>query len=181
MGKLTSKDVLKIIGIGGLVAASLVAPNFPVTFQFISKEWKKYKSRDLGQILRRFIKQDVVAIREKDGQQIIELTEKGKIRLLSYDFENLEIKARKRDGLFRIVIFDIPEYQKKNRELFRRKLLELGFSRMQDSVFVCAYPCKDEIDFLCNYLNISQFVTLFSVKKIERGQDLIWKKFKTFE
>ncbi len=97
--------------------------------------------------------------------------------ILEYDFDKLELKARKRDGFFRVIIFDIPEDKKRNREVFRKKLNELGFIRMQDSVFVSAFPCKDEIDFICNYLNISKYITMFSINKVERGEDLIFNKF----
>lgn len=173
----TTKEILKILGIGAIVTVSFVAPNLPIALGFIAKEWKKYRQKDLGHTIRRFIKQDVVSIYEEDGQQAIQLTEKGKNRLLKYNFDELEIKARKRDGLFRVVIFDIPEDLKKNRELFRKKLTELGFIRMQDSVFVSAFPCKDEIDFVCHFLEISRFVTLFSVNKIERGEELVFKKY----
>lgn len=179
--KPSSRDVLKIIGIGGIIGISMIAPTAPAAFNFISKEWKKYRRRDLGHIVRRFIKQEVVSISENNDKQVIMLTEKGKQRLLEYDFENLELKARKRDGLFRVVIFDIPEDKKKNREVFRRNLNDLGFTRLQDSVFVSAFPCKDEIDFICHYLNISKYVTLFSVKKVERGEELIFKKLDNFD
>ncbi|MBI2011891.1 CRISPR-associated endonuclease Cas2 [Candidatus Daviesbacteria bacterium] len=172
----TAKETLKLIGLGSLVIASFAAPGLPLAFNFVSKEWKKYKRKELGRIIKRFTEQEVVSFREENGKQVIGLTEKGRSRLLSYDFENLQLKSKRRDGLFRVLVFDIPENKKKNRELFRQKLKELGFIRMQDSVFVSAFPCKDEIDFICNYLGISRHVTLFSIRKIERGEELIFKK-----
>ncbi len=114
----------------------------------------------------------------EDGSKVrFIVTEKGKRRLLEYDFENLELKANERDGKWRLIIFDIPEDKKKNRDAFSKKLKELGCIRLQDSVYASAFPCKNEIDFLCHFLGISDYVTLANLNKIERGEELIFKKF----
>lgn len=97
--------------------------------------------------------------------------------MLKYDFDIIALKAKRRDGKWRLIVFDIPESKKVNRDAFRSKLLQLGCIRLQDSVFVSAFPCKDEIDFLCHYLEISDFVTLVSLDRIERGEQLLFKKY----
>lgn len=63
------------------------------------------------------------------------------------------------------------------RDALRRKLLQMEFIRLQDSVFASPYPCKKEIDFLCHYLGISDFITLIKVDQIERGEKLIFKRY----
>lgn len=175
--KITTRDVLKVIAIGGIVAASLAAPNLPLALGYVYKKWKNFNRRDLGRIIKRLEKQEMISFKEVGNQIRIEITEKGKSRLLEYDFENIQLKSKKIDGKWRLIIFDIPEDKKISRDAFRRKLLQLGFIRLQDSVFVSAYPCKREIDFLCHYLGISDFVTLASVNEIERGEKLIFKKY----
>lgn len=175
--RISTKDILKIIGIGGMVISAAIFPQLPVAIIKTYRQWKNINKYDLGRIIKRLQKQEMISIRE-DGEKIsIEITEKGKRRLLEYNFEYIELKIKKRDGKWRLVIFDIPEDQKKNRDAFRRKLLQLGMKRVQDSVFDSAFPCKDEVDFLCNYLEISDFVTLVSLDKIERGEELIFKRY----
>lgn len=173
--KISTKDVLKVLGIGGIVVASLAFPNLPMALVALHKQWRNISKRDLGVIIKRLQKQEMISIIEKGNETEIKITEKGNRRLLEYDFENIEIKARKRDGKWRLIIFDIPEDQKRSREAFRKKIIQLGCIRLQDSVFVSAFPCKSEIDFLCHYLNISDFVTLAVLNKIERGENLIFK------
>lgn len=179
--KITTRDILKILAIGGIIVASIAVPNLPITLSAAQKIWKKYNRRDLGRTIKRLEKQKMVSFKEEKGKTKIEITEKGKIRLLEYDFENLEIKKKKIDGKWRLVIFDIPENKKNNRDVFRRKLLQMGFIRLQDSVFAGPYPCKKEIDFLVHYLEISDFITLIKVDQIERGEKLIFKKYYTEE
>ena len=70
------------------------------------------------------------------------------------------------DGLFRIVIFDIPEEKRKVREFLREKLRNLGFQQLQKSVFVIRLECKDEIDFLRHSLEIAPHVSYILAKDV---------------
>lgn len=176
-GKISTRDVLKIAAIGGLVVASMAMPGLPMAANFVVKGWKHFKRKDLGRIIKRLEKQEMISFREVNGQTKIEITEKGKHRLLEYDFENIEIKKKKVDGRWRLIIFDIPEDKKRSRDAFRKKLIQLDCIRLQDSVFASAYPCQKEIDFLCHFLGISDFVTLAVVNSIERGEKLLFKKY----
>jgi len=92
-----------------------------------------------------------------------ELTKKGRKRFEIYNFEDLKIKpSRNWDKKWRIVIFDIPEKKKGAREALREKLKKLGFFRIQKSVWVYPYECKDEIDFVCEFFNVENYVLYFS-------------------
>lgn len=177
MKKIKTQDVLKVLAIGGVIVGSAVMPALPMILVKTYKIWKDVNSSDVGRIIKRLQKQEMISIREKDNKIAIELTEKGRKRLVEYDFENIKIKAKKRDGKWRIIIFDIPEDKKRNRDAFRKKLIQMDMVRLQDSVFVSAFPCKDEIDFLCHYLGITSYVTLVILEKIERGEELIFKKY----
>lgn len=178
--KIITREVLKVIAIGGVLIGSALIPTLPIAAGVVVKAWKDVNKKDLGRIIKRLEKQEMISINEMDGKVSIEITEKGKRRLLEYDIENIELKSTKRDGKWRLIIFDIPEEKKKSRDAFGKKLLQLGFLRLQDSVFVSAYPCKNEIDFLANYLEISDFVTLVTLDKIERGEQLIFKKYQIY-
>ncbi len=180
--KITTRDVLKVISAGGLIIGTgILGPSLPLILGGAVKAWEEVNKSDLGRIIKRLEKQEMLSIKENDGKISIEITDKGKRRLLEYDFENIKLKHKKRDGKWRLIIFDIPEGKKKSRDAFRRKLLQLDCIRLQDSVFVSAYPCKDEVDFLSNYLLISDFVTLLVVGKIERGEELIFKPYKDLD
>lgn len=172
MENLKTKDVLKIIGVGGIIVSSVLFPGLPYALTKIIKPWKNANRSNLGQIIKRLERQDLISIEGNNNQTKILITEKGKQRLFQYDYENLEVKNKRIDRKWRVVIFDIPENKKRNRDAFRKKLIELGFIRLQDSVFASPYNCKDEIDFLCHFLLISDFVTLLVVDRIDRGEKL---------
>lgn len=178
MKKIKTLDVLKVLAAGGVIVGTAVLPSLPMVLVGAVRLWKDVNRTDLGRIIKRLEKQEMLTIREKEGKTSIEITEKGKKRILEYDFENMKISSKKRDGKWRLIIFDIPEGKKRNRDAFRKKLVQMGCIRLQDSVFVCAFPCKSEIDFLSHYLEISDFVTLVTIGKIERGEELLFKEYR---
>jgi len=158
--KLTVKDTLKILGISTLAVSSLAVPGIGIAYKQLSKEWRRYKKGDIGRIVKRLHRQDLVRISDNEGKTTIELSDKGKNKLLQYNFEELSLK-RKRDGKLRVVIFDIPNTKKLSRDVLRRKLKELGFIKIQESVFLTPYICQDELEFIINYLNLTDHVMLF--------------------
>jgi len=50
------------------------------------------------------------------------------------------------DGKWRMVMFDIPKKYSSTRDALRRKLLEIGMHRLQESIFIYPYPCEDEVE-----------------------------------
>jgi len=179
--KIITREVLKVIAVGGILIGSAAIPTLPMAVGAVIKIWKDVNKKDLGRIIKRLEKQEMISLKVDGNKIAIEITDKGNKRLLEYDFENIELKSKRRDGKWSLIIFDIPEEKKRSRDAFGKKLLQLDFLRLQDSVFVSAYPCKNEIDFLTNYLEISDYVTLVSLDKIERGEQLIWKKYHDFD
>jgi len=82
---------------------------------------------------------------------------------LEYIINNTIInKPKSWDKKWRLVIFDIPETHRKHRVAFRNKLKQLGFIQFQKSVWIHPYECQNEISFLAEYLNISQYLTLIT-------------------
>ena len=43
------------------------------------------------------------------------------------------------------------------REALREKLKDLGLIKLQDSVWITPFPCEQEIDFIKNVFNLSDF------------------------
>jgi CRISPR-associated endonuclease Cas2 len=170
------KDILLILAVGALVVGSLVAPGLPRIFYFLKKRNRKMKEKlarfDLRlfkQELKRLASKGMVELAEVKGKTIAKLTEKGKTRVVNYQLENMEINKPKRwDGKWRLVIFDIPNRKKKAREFFREKLKSLGFYRLQESVFIHPFDCRDEICFIRKQLGLTISEVMFlTVEEIE--------------
>ncbi len=77
-----------------------------------------------------------------------------------------------KDGVWKLVIFDIPEKQKKIRAVLRAKLKQLHFKKWQNSIWISPYALDVEIEDEFNQLAKRFFVRLIRVKDINRVDDL---------
>ncbi|MFN3995988.1 MAG: hypothetical protein ACK4GR_05620 [bacterium] len=135
----------------------------------IPKELGKIDKRCLSAAIANLYRSKLIDFREDDdGTQILTLTENGKKRFLAYNFEKLKFKKQNKwDGYWRIVIFDIPEKLKKERNALSQKLKFAGAYPLHKSVFVYPYDIKDEIDFLIEFLNLRKYVRFIIAKEID--------------
>jgi DNA-binding transcriptional regulator PaaX len=175
--KITTKEVLQLLGLGALIVSTAFIPSLPVAVAAVHKQWKNANKSYLGRIIKRLEDQQMISISGTDDEITIALTEKGKERLLKYSIDDMKLSNKKADGKFRLVSFDIPEAQKKSRDAFAKRLLQLGFTYVQDSLYATYYECKNEVDFLCHYYDISRYVSLIVMDRVERGEDLVWTPF----
>lgn len=128
-------------------------------FKELGREWRKINREKLKQEIRNLYRSRLVNKKENpDGSFTCLLTDKGKIKALTYYFQEMKIEGTRWDGKWRVVIFDIPEKLKNARDALRRKLKELGFYELQKSVFVFPYDCKDEIDFVIEFFELRKYV-----------------------
>lgn len=164
-----------LILIGGIAIAS-TSPRFLselVKIMFKNKSLSKYEQKKLADIFSYSRKRGYIQI-EKDGHDVeIIVTEKGKKNFETRKFEKMEIiKPKKWDGKWRVVIFDIPDIQRLQRNAFRRKLKSLEFYSLQKSVWLHAFDCKKEIEILKNFLGLNQKqIQVLIVEEIE-GKEL---------
>lgn len=69
-----------------------------------------------------------------------------------------------RDGVMRLVIFDIPERERKKRLWLRLELAACDYRILQKSVWVGYMPLPHEFFEALEYLNLHSHVHIFSVK-----------------
>jgi DNA-binding transcriptional regulator PaaX len=122
--------------------------------------WYTIDRKQLYQILKRLQAGGLIrTIKCANNVEKIHLDEKGKMRWLQYQFNDLQLKTPKRwDKKWRIVLFDISESKKRIRDALRKKLKKLGFLEFQKSVFIYPYPCQGEINFIINFFDIEDCV-----------------------
>ena len=173
-----SLDVLKVLAVTGIILVAATSPYFvPNLIKVLSKRnnrfSKSYSEKDTKQAMQNLKRSSLVIFKEKDGKFSIELTEKGKRVLKEIDISELKNKKPSQwDGLWRIVIFDIPEGKKYGRSALRDKMKEVGFYQLQKSVWVFPYECEKEVDLLVEVFDINSFVNIITAKKIKDDEKL---------
>lgn len=132
--------------------------NYPKKFYYLKKK----------KLIRTFI---------KNKKTYIELTAKGKERTKFHFQRTIKIKRAKRwDGKWRIIIFDIPESRKIKRDILRKWLKHLGLIEVQKSVYAYPFDFKRELDFLVGGLVIYKYAK-YIIGDIIQGEELIINKF----
>ncbi len=162
-----TKTVFATLGVAALVSVALVFPSIGYIIKYFSDD--KNRQKYIKRVFYRLEKQDLISIHEEPtGEITIKITDKGRQKALTYHIDKMEIKRSKTwDGLWRVVIFDIPEGQKRARNALRETLLNLDFYKLQKSVFVHAFPCRDEVDFLKYNFNVANHVAFIVAKSID--------------
>ncbi len=77
-----------------------------------------------------------------------------------------------KDGVWKLVIFDIPEKQKKVRAVLRAKLKQLHFKKWQNSIYISPYALEADIESEFQALADKFFIRLIKTKDINKTADI---------
>jgi CRISPR-associated endonuclease Cas2 len=88
--------------------------------------------------------------------------------VLRYNLEKISLKpSTSWDKKWRIVLFDIPEKNKKARDVLRFHLKKMGFFEYQKSVFITPHNCEKEIEFISEFYRIKPFIRIIIATKLD--------------
>lgn len=182
------KDILELLGKGILLSSLFLFPGAGIGIKAIYdtyeqakrkkelQEWEKFNLPRLRYILNRLRRQKLIEVEEQNGYSIIKLTYKGRLRTLKYKLEEMALKIPKHwDGKWRLIIYDITKFKKRQQAAFRRMLKKLQMLPLQKSVYLTPYPCAKEVEFLREYFQVSEGVIYIIAEKIENEE--IYKKY----
>ncbi len=113
------------------------------------------------------------------GQAVLEITPKG-MENFKRRFPLMSLKRKNWDNFFMVAIFDIPEVDRKDRYIVRKKLEALGFAMLQESVWISPYHFESDLrEFFVNN-GLSQTVLIMEARNLYAGnlQDMIKKIWK---
>jgi CRISPR-associated endonuclease Cas2 len=166
-----------MIAAGVAIPAAFLMPNIPIALRplvkLLSSKCHASKTENFTNSITTLKQKRLVSIAEKDGQQILTLSEAGKKRVLQFNLDQIEIvRPRKWDWNWRIVVFDIPEKRREGRDALRGKLKQLGFYQLQKSCFIHPFDCKSEIDFISEIYEVSPYVNFIVAREVEGAKQL---------
>ena len=179
--KSLAADVLLMVAAGPIILASLFLPNAPQMLKPLLKlhrNWNKIKRQRIYEAIGRLNKKRLVELDQRGNELYLKITENGKKLIKNFDYDNIELSYDKKwDKKWRMIIFDIPEKKSKERRAFSVKLKDLGFYPLQESVFIYPYDCRDEIDFICNFLSIDNYVNYCTLETLDKKEGDLRKFF----
>lgn len=170
-----------IILLGGVTLGMSNNPKqYQKVFRVIKKEWKKADRYSLNRSIESLSREKLIEERtDSRGNVKLVLTRKGRdqAKRLGLVGSLAKVKKKKKwDKKWRIVIFDIPESDRAFRDVLRIHLKELGFLKLQNSVFVSPYPFERMITELTQLYQAQKYVRVITATKID-NESMLKKKF----
>lgn len=163
------RHVLAAVGIAGLLGVALVAPNALI---LLRKEGVAPRPRLKDTIRRTTATLIQRGFLERNGDAV-RLTAHGERALVLAQLKAPSVHTkRKWDGKWRMLIFDIPERRRRQREHIRNQLHSIGFARLQDSVWTFPYPCEEYVTLLKADMKIGKDLLYLIVDSIEGDASL---------
>lgn len=129
-----------------------------------------YKMSNFTAAVERMVKTSHIEKVVKNGEPYLRLTGEGK-RALTRDFPLLSLRAKKWDGFWRVVFYDITEKQRNIRETLQYKLLRLGFGQLQKSVYISPLDVADDIREFIENRGLDDQVFVGICKRLSTGND----------
>ncbi len=175
IARLTAREVL-------LSIFDLAVPFFEADriYRVSARKYRNERENDRADFSERikYLKRNGLISSFIEGKErYLEITPKGLKRIDEFKAEPTEIKRpEKWDGKWRIVIFDVPNKRKSERDIFRHKITKIGLQPIQESVYVYPFECTEEITIFTGHLNISRHV-LVMISEIIQGEEEIIDQF----
>lgn len=121
-----------------------------------------FSPRTFSTLLSRLKQQGLVAKSGRHGRSVWQLTLTGeeKINL------PLTLEPPPTDGISRLVFFDIPETERKKRDLLRSELVACNFRQLQKSVWLGYNPLPERFIKSLDDLKLKNKVHIVSINKI---------------
>lgn len=124
-----SNKILKILAEKPAVSIDLI------------KEKDSKKNYALTRSIKNLVESGCIEILKSDNKNYLKLTKKGKNKLNCIKLEGEEaLVSTTWDGLWRIIILDIPEERKPEREALRYLLKKANFTCIKNTVWISPFP-----------------------------------------
>ena len=170
------RAVLGSIAAVGILSLGALAPNVISLLKLFGGRlrWKKDSRYVINSAAHRLADKGLLIFENTEKGKFLRLTHKGERYVEFIKRAEFKItKPKKWDGKWRIIIFDISERKKTLREKVRNTLAQIGFIRLQDSVWVYPYDCEDLFVLLKADFKIGRDILYIIADKIENDRHLL--------
>ncbi len=136
------------------------------------KRKKKHdlKRRQYQQAVWKLKKAGMLKLVIKNHEKFLTLTKEGQLRKL---LNKASISKEKSwDGKWRLLMFDIPERAREERDKFRSLLKQNGFVKLQASVFISPYSLNREAVEYLKETRLIDYIRILRVDKMDNDKVL---------
>ena len=180
-----SNDLVSLLGTGLLISATIFSPGAGSIAKSILKsrrkreaeiaerELLKFNPYALKRNLKRLQHQKVIETIDMEGNEVFQLTAKGKRKLFKQGELNNEPLAWQ--GKWFLVIYDVSKLKRSAQNAFRQSLKEFRFLQLQKSVYISPVDFTNEIDYLREKFSLKNEVIMLEASNIENQE--VYKQY----
>ena len=170
---LVTKTALGLLLVGGGIVVLAMAPGLGMALKLVDPNPRKAIAK-IERAFKNLAKDGDIEVSYKGKEKRYRITPSGAQKLAQLEFKDYQpTRFNKWDGKWRVVCFDIPETDKYTRTLFQTKLSDLGFYRLQNSVFVTPHNCKELIVLADKAYGLRNWVRVILAETIDNEQLLL--------
>lgn len=159
--RVTTHAIIKAIGVATAAGMVIMAPNTVVALDKLlqGKDAARNKRALADLKYRRLVETRLV-----NGACEYRLTKYGVDRFFKIQLDDLTIPMPRRwDHKWRVVAFDIPAPLRSKRRPLLTYLKQLGFYKLQDSLWVHPFECEREVGIVLTVCGLDKHVTYMTV------------------
>ena len=167
------KAVLGSLYVAGVLTVAAVAPNVLSLLKQLDPDKKRKAAQkySVNNAIKRLSDKGLIIWKTTERGTFLRLTKQGEKTMEFLEKREFKLDIPKKwDKKWRIVIFDIRKKRKGTREKFRKILMQIGFLKLQNSVWVYPYPCEDLITFLKADFKIGKDILYIIADSIENDK-----------
>lgn len=161
-----SKKILKIL-----------AEKPAVPLDLVNNTKDKKLNYAFNRSIKNLVEGGLVEMLNSDNRSYLKLTKKGKNKLNCIKLEaNEALVSTSWDGFWRIIILDIPEERKKEREALRYLLKKANFTCIKNTMWVSPFPYENLFINLKKDLGLNTELMIIVTDKIDEDTKLAFLK-----
>lgn len=134
-----------------------------------NRKINKKTSYAITRSIKNLLSDGLIESFKSEHNQYIRLTDEGKQKLNNICLESdSSLVSINWDGYWRLIILDLPEGRKNEREALRYLLKKAGFICVKNSVWISMYPFEHLFTNIKKDLNLSTEVMIIVTNKIDK-------------
>lgn len=171
-GEIT-KDILRLVGAGVIMAGAIAAPNAVQLIDMFDPKSPRERNR-IWKALKYLESKRHVELDNEGAHTFVRLTESGKRRLDEERIWEMTIQSPRRwDRKWRLVLFDIPARSETIRQSFRQKLEDFGLKLYQRSVFIYPHECYEQVTIVAKWYGVDMHVRYIVAEEINDARKFL--------
>ncbi|MCD6471000.1 hypothetical protein J7K86_00495 [bacterium] len=140
---------------------------YPDYYELSIAREKKIWNKNFEKLIRYLKRRRYLVEQKVKDKQKCFMTTKGISKFLEIQIKTKIKKKKELKDEYLVLIFDIPEKNKKQRDILRARLKLLGFKKLQKSVWVSPIDCLKEIGLLVKLYRIEKYVRFIIARNVK--------------